>query len=165
MRPTLAVLLPLALRAAAQAELHAEHGHDELEHHDHAHAHAHGEQLPLGYVKYPWQAPPTGFGDGPPRPVPPPSRADPPPVTADSVFSGITTFAHLPWQRCLAPASTSAQAPFDIAILGAPFDTSTSYRPGARFGPSGIRAGSRRLFLYGSYNVPLKHNPLKAGVK
>ena len=30
---------------------------------------------------------------------------------------------------------------------GAPFDTGTSYRPGARFGPSGIRQGSRRLNL------------------
>ena len=29
----------------------------------------------------------------------------------------------------------------------APFDTGTSYRPGARFGPSGIRQGSRRLNL------------------
>ena len=86
-------------------------------------------------------------------------------VTADSVFSGITTFAHLPWQQCLKPSSKSGKTPFDIAILGAPYDTSTSYRPGARFGPSGIRAGSRRLFLYGSYNVPLAHNPLKSGVR
>lgn len=31
--------------------------------------------------------------------------------------------------------------------VGAPFDTGTSYRPGARFGPSGIRQGSRRLNL------------------
>jgi Arginase family len=35
-----------------------------------------------------------------------------------------------------------------VALLeGAPFDTGTSYRPGARFGPSGIRQGSRRLNL------------------
>ena len=32
-------------------------------------------------------------------------------------------------------------------LIGAPFDTGTSYRPGARFGPSGIRQGSRRLNL------------------
>ncbi|KAF8494486.1 hypothetical protein JB92DRAFT_3099987 [Gautieria morchelliformis] len=86
-------------------------------------------------------------------------------VTANSVFSGITTFAHLPWQKCLSPTASSGKSLFDIAILGAPYDTSTSYRPGTRFGPSGIRAGSRRLFLCGSYNVPLKHNPLKAGVR
>lgn len=34
-----------------------------------------------------------------------------------------------------------------LFIPGAPFDTGTSYRPGARFGPSGIRQGSRRLNL------------------
>ncbi|KAL8660805.1 MAG: hypothetical protein Q9202_006177 [Teloschistes flavicans] len=36
----------------------------------------------------------------------------------------------------------------DSATRGAPFDTATSYRPGARFGPQGIRQGSRRLNLY-----------------
>lgn len=45
---------------------------------------------------------------------------------------------------------------------GAPFDTGTSYRPGARFGPSGIRQGSRRLNLYGGYNVPLSANPFNS---
>ena len=80
---------------------------------------------------------------------------------ADSVFSGISTFGRLPYFPCLA----SDQEKFDIAFLGngpmlsripdlhsdmplgAPFDTGTSYRPGARFGPSGIRQGSRRLNL------------------
>ena len=62
---------------------------------------------------------------------------------ADSVFSGISTFGRLPYYPCLA----SADVKFDIAFIGAPFDTATSYRPGARFGPSGIRQGSRRLNL------------------
>jgi len=62
---------------------------------------------------------------------------------ADSVFSGITTFGRLPYQPCLAMQDVQ----YDIAFLGAPFDTGTSYRPGARFGPSGIRQGSRRLNL------------------
>lgn len=44
-------------------------------------------------------------------------------------------------------------------------DTGTSYRPGARFGPAGIRAGSRRLTLYGGYNVPLEVNPFRSGLK
>ncbi|KAI5812919.1 arginase family-domain-containing protein [Pyronema omphalodes] len=77
---------------------------------------------------------------------------------ADSIFSGITTFGRLPYFPCL---SSSAEA-FDIAFLGAPFDTGTSYRPGARFGPSGIRQGSRRLNLYGGYNVPLDVNPFNS---
>lgn len=78
---------------------------------------------------------------------------------ADSVFSGISTFGRLPYFPCLA----SNEEQFDIAFMGkyilnyflrprlirvgAPFDTGTSYRPGARFGPSGIRQGSRRLNL------------------
>lgn len=74
---------------------------------------------------------------------------------ADSVFSGITTFARLPYQPCL----RNPDVEYDIAFIGAPFDTGTSYRPGARFGPSGIRQGSRRLNLYGGYNVPLEINP------
>ena len=44
-------------------------------------------------------------------------------------------------------------------------DTGTSYRPGARFGPAGIRAGSRRLTLYGGYNVPLQVNPFLSGLR
>ncbi len=32
-----------------------------------------------------------------------------------------------------------------MAIVGAPFDIGTSYRPGARFGPIGIRNGARTL--------------------
>ena len=64
-------------------------------------------------------------------------------LQADSVFSGISTFGRLPYFPCLA----SEEEKYDIAFLGAPFDTGTSYRPGARFGPSGIRQGSRRLNL------------------
>ncbi|CAA92310.1 Agmatinase [Schizosaccharomyces pombe] len=80
---------------------------------------------------------------------------------ADSVFSGIATFGRLPYWKCLNDKSQS----FDIAFLGAPFDTGTSYRPGARFGPSGIREGSRRLNLYGGYNVPMETNPFNNWAK
>ena len=52
-------------------------------------------------------------------------------------YAGIGTFARLPrledLDRC------------DVAILGVPFDAGTTYRPGARFGPAGIREGSRLL--------------------
>ncbi|KAI4266954.1 MAG: hypothetical protein L6R38_008461 [Xanthoria sp. 2 TBL-2021] len=80
---------------------------------------------------------------------------------ADSVFSGISTFGRLPYFPCLA----SHEEQYDIAFIGAPFDTGTSYRPGARFGPSGIRQGSRRLNLYGGYNVPLDANPFNSWAK
>ena len=37
-----------------------------------------------------------------------------------------STFAHLPHVKCL----THPEEDFDIAILGCPFDTAVSYRPG-----------------------------------
>ncbi|KAJ7600376.1 arginase family-domain-containing protein [Mycena floridula] len=109
--------------------------------------HAHSDQVPLDYVRFPVEPLYRGF-DGE--------------VTADAIFSGITTFAKLPWVQCL---TRDKDELFDIAFIGAPFDTGTSYRPGARFGPAGIRQGSRRLTLYGGYNVPLESNPFKAGLK
>jgi agmatinase len=36
----------------------------------------------------------------------------------------------------------------DIAVLGVPFDLGVGYRPGARFGPQGIRLGSKLLREY-----------------
>src|SRR5665213_4262267 len=58
-------------------------------------------------------------------------------------YAGLTTFANLPWVHCLSPDADVEK--YDIAFLGAPFDTGTTARPGARFGPSGIRWGSRRI--------------------
>ncbi len=52
-------------------------------------------------------------------------------------FAGPATFARL-------PAADDAP-PWDIAIVGIPFDGGTTYRPGARFGPSAVRQGSRLL--------------------
>jgi agmatinase len=60
----------------------------------------------------------------------------------DLPFSGIDTFAHLNWTNCFA---TESNGTFDIAIVGAPFDLGVSYRPGARFGPTGARMGARRI--------------------
>ena len=39
-----------------------------------------------------------------------------------------------------------------MAILGAPLDTGTTYRPGTRFGPQGIR---RATNLFGTYSYEL----------
>ncbi|KAK7031468.1 Agmatinase [Favolaschia claudopus] len=111
------------------------------EHHDHE------DQMPLDYVRFPYEPIYRGLNGE---------------ITADAIFSGITTFAKLPWVQCL---TKDSDVPFDIAFIGAPFDTATSYRPGARFGPSGIRAGSRRLTLYGGYNVPLQVNPFRSGLR
>jgi agmatinase len=37
-------------------------------------------------------------------------------------FAGLTTYANLPYVHCLAPGGEEVER-FDIAILGAPFDT------------------------------------------
>jgi agmatinase len=55
-------------------------------------------------------------------------------------FAGPSTFARLPRrdevERC------------DIAVVGVPFDSGVTYRPGARFGPIGVRTASRLLRSY-----------------
>jgi agmatinase len=53
-------------------------------------------------------------------------------------YTGIRTFARCPQ---VAPASDGV----DAAVIGVPFDTATSMRPGARFGPAGIRDASLLL--------------------
>ncbi|KAI9925517.1 hypothetical protein ASPWEDRAFT_157044 [Aspergillus wentii DTO 134E9] len=65
-------------------------------------------------------------------------------IITGSQFSGLTTFAHVPYVNCFVDAEAKHQ-PYDIAFLGAPFDTGVTSRPGARFGPTGIRLGARRL--------------------
>ncbi len=57
-------------------------------------------------------------------------------------FVGIATFAKKPYV-----ADWSA-IDADVAVLGAPFDFGTQYRPGARFGPRAIREAST-LFSFG----------------
>src|SRR5215471_12142968 len=60
--------------------------------------------------------------------------------TAVPRYAGEATFARLPRLDEVSQA--------DVAILGVPFDSGVSYRPGARFGPSHIRESSRLLRPY-----------------
>jgi guanidinobutyrase / D-arginase len=52
-------------------------------------------------------------------------------------FAGSGSFARLP--------EIDRVPDYDVAILGVPFDSGTSYRPGARFGPMAVRQASRHL--------------------
>ena len=65
-------------------------------------------------------------------------------------FMGITSFMRLPVSRDLQDV--------DVAILGVPFDSGTSYRTGTRFGPRKIRETS--LLIWG-HNSTLNVSPLK----
>ena len=55
-------------------------------------------------------------------------------------FAGIATFARLPRLDEVDRA--------DVAVVGIPFDSGVSYRPGARFGPAHVREASRLLRPY-----------------
>jgi len=64
------------------------------------------------------------------------------PVDATRVprFGGPSTFARLP--------RIDEVDRVDLAIVGVPFDSGVSYRPGARFGPGHVRAASKLLRDY-----------------
>lgn len=64
----------------------------------------------------------------------------PPDASVNPRFAGFATFARLPRIDEVGAA--------DIAIVGVPFDSGVSYRPGARFGPAHVREASRLLRPY-----------------
>lgn len=70
-------------------------------------------------------------------------------------FNGIPTFAHLNHTKCL----LSPETDFDIGIIGVPFDTATTYRSGARFGPRAIRSASQRQAQLRGFNTRAGINP------
>ena len=74
----------------------------------------------------------VGDPDGERRPIGP---LDPAIVPR---YAGPSTFARLPTAQQVGSRA-------DIAVLGIPFDSGTSYRPGARFGPAAVRQASRAL--------------------
>jgi agmatinase len=61
-------------------------------------------------------------------------------ATAVPRFAGPATFARLP--------RADEVSDIDVAVVGVPFDSGVSYRPGARFGPAHVRESSRLLRPY-----------------
>src|SRR6201988_2304260 len=66
---------------------------------------------------------------------------EPPDATVAPRYTGVRTFARL-------PHVTLPHAGVDAAVIGIPFDTATSFRSGARFGPEAIRSASALLRPY-----------------
>ena len=66
-------------------------------------------------------------------------RADDPRTRAhdEHMYSGALSFCRRPYARTLEGA--------DVAVVGVPFDTAVTNRPGCRFGPRAIRAASTQL--------------------
>jgi agmatinase len=66
------------------------------------------------------------------------ARHGPPDASRAPRYTGIRTFARCPH----VPAELTG---VDVAVVGIPFDTGTTMRPGARFGPAAIREASVML--------------------
>lgn len=79
----------------------------------------------------------------------------------DEAYAGVLSFLRLPYSRDYKNA--------DIAVIGVPYDLGTTNRPGARFGPRGIREMSASVgeFPWGvwpwDYHPADKRNIIDAG--
>ncbi|MCP9887419.1 agmatinase [Cyanobium sp. ATX 6A2] len=62
-------------------------------------------------------------------------------------YAGINTFMKAPYIE-----DVNRVGDFDVAVVGVPHDSGTTYRPGTRFGPQGIR---RISALYTPYNYEM----------
>ncbi len=62
-------------------------------------------------------------------------------------YAGINTFMKAPYLE-----DVNRVGEFDVAVVGVPHDSGTTYRPGTRFGPQGIR---RISALYTPYNYEM----------
>jgi agmatinase len=71
-------------------------------------------------------------------------------------FAGAATFARLPRLDQLPRRDGAPKA--EIAVVGVPFDSGVSYRPGARFGANHVREASR---LLRPYNPALDVSPFE----
>lgn len=69
-----------------------------------------------------------------------PPRYGPPDALNSPRYTGVRTFARCP--HVVDPEGV------DVAVMGVPFDTATTNRPGARFGPEAIRSASIALRPY-----------------
>jgi agmatinase len=79
-------------------------------------------------------------------------RFQPPDASAAPRYTGLRTFARLPHVEL-------PHADVDAAVIGVPFDTATSFRTGARFGPEAIRSAST---LLRPYHPPLDINVFRS---
>ncbi|MFZ0380648.1 MAG: agmatinase [Solirubrobacteraceae bacterium] len=68
-------------------------------------------------------------------------RFQPPDASVAPRYTGVRTFARL-------PHIALPHEGVDAAVIGVPFDTATSFRSGARFGPEAIRSASALLRPY-----------------
>ncbi|KAI1342792.1 arginase [Xylariaceae sp. FL0016] len=82
-------------------------------------------------------------------------------IISGSQVNGLTTYGGLPFVNCLSDQHDENDK-YDIAILGAPFDIGVTARPGARYGPRGIRVGSERIQPDFAWDPCTGKNPFKS---
>jgi agmatinase len=86
-------------------------------------------------------------GEPVPAPEDDPNRLYPEEWQRGPRFSGAYSFMRVPLSRDLSKA--------DVVIVGAPFDSGVNHRPGARFGPRGIRNATAQVRPH-----PMRGDPL-----
>ncbi|KAI6371085.1 hypothetical protein MCOR25_004021 [Pyricularia grisea] len=112
-----------------------------------------GPQIPLG-----------GGGGGRDNDGPHVWHGDDIDIITGSQFNGLKTFGNLPYVNCFSDEQAALEGNvYDIAVMGAPFDTSTTGRPGTRYGPQGIRTGSQRIFAEQLWNIYTGKNLFESG--
>ncbi|ELQ44105.1 arginase family protein [Pyricularia oryzae] len=91
-------------------------------------------------------------------------HADDVDIITGSQFNGLKTFGNLPYVNCFSDEQAAIKGNgYDIAVMGAPFDTSTTGRPGTRYGPQGIRTGSQRIFAKELWSIYTGKNLFASG--
>ncbi|KAI0141633.1 arginase [Xylariaceae sp. FL1272] len=85
-------------------------------------------------------------------------------ISTGSQFHGLATYANIPYVNCLSDKGADGNK-YDIAFLGAPFDTAVTARPGARYGPRAIRSASDRKEARAGWSVYIGKNALKSWAK
>lgn len=64
------------------------------------------------------------------------------------LYAGINTMLKLPYEEDARKASD-----YDVAFMGVPFDIGTTFRPGTRFGPQGMRRASVQYTSFYSFEM------------
>ena len=64
------------------------------------------------------------------------------------LYAGISTMLKLPYLEDVRKASD-----YDVGFLGVPFDIGTTFRPGTRFGPQGMRRASTQYTSFYSFEM------------
>ncbi|KAF9876935.1 hypothetical protein CkaCkLH20_05781 [Colletotrichum karsti] len=107
-----------------------------------------------------WQLPHKALAESPHDQIPLSLNVDDVDAFGANTIAGLKTFANVPFVNCFSEDGEEGKR-YDIAVFGAPHDTTTTGRPGARFGPPVIRMGSQRKGP-GEWSIFTGRDPLQS---